>query len=136
MENLQSVRAFLDSLDGSIEQLEDKLHGIITKSLDEVIAPIESPIEKIEVYNNYSYVLVSIIYAYLKSSGVNTDNHPIMKELERVKVYMNRHKQMQLQKIQHDKSTLEESKNYINKVLEPPSISSANFQGKHKRYNE
>ncbi len=41
---------------------------------------------------NHIYVILTLT-AYLKSKGIDTTNHPIMKDLARVKSYMNRAKE-------------------------------------------
>lgn len=135
-EGIEKIKKFLDSLNGSIDDLQDKLQPIIAKSLDEVVAEYESPLEKIEIYNSYSYVLISIVVAYLRSTGVDTTNHPIMKELQRVKQYMEKHKALIAKKNSGDEA---ETKEYLQKTLgnkPEPAISSANFKetGKHKRF--
>lgn len=142
MESIEKVQQFLQSLDGSIDELENKLQPIITQSLQEVIAPIEDPIERIEVYNNYSYVLVSIIYAYLKSTGTDLTNHPIMKELERVKTYNKRHKDLiteMANKESKDEEMKKSTRDFLTKTLgvkdDETAISKSNFQGVHKKFD-
>lgn len=144
---IEKIKKFIDSLDGSIDDLHLKLQPIITKSLDEVVSNVQSPVEKIELYNNYSYVLVSIIVAYLRSSGIDTTDHPIMKELDRVKLYMKRHKDLVTQD-DTDATRLKNTKDYLLKTLgtksvtentasgqQEPAISSANFQNTHKKFD-
>lgn len=145
---IEKIKKFIDSLDGSIDDLHLKLQPIITKSLEEVVSDVQSPLEKIELYNNYSYVLISIIVAYLRSSGVDTTNHPIMKELDRVKLYMKRHKDLITLKDESDAATIQNTKEYLLKTLgtkavtentisgqQEPAISSSNFKNTHTRFD-
>lgn len=141
-EGIEKIQAFLQSLNGSIDDLHQKLQPIIAKSLDEVVAGYDSPLEKIEIYNSYSYVLISIIVAYLRSIGVDTTNHPIMNELKRVKQYMQKHKALLAKQEQSQDDELSNTKDYLQQTLgnkPEPAISSAHFNdneksGKHKRF--
>lgn len=146
---IEKIKKFLDSLDGSIDDLQTKLQPIIAKSLDEVVAGYDSPLEKIEIYNSYSYVLISIIVAYLRSIGVDTNNHPIMKELQRVKQYMEKHKALITKQDSRQQQELSNTKEYLQSTLgnkpenkPEPAISSAHFNdtkksstGKHTKFD-
>lgn len=141
---IENIHKFLNSLDGSIDDLELKLQPIISKSLEEVVENVENPIEKIEIYNNFSYVLVSIIIAYLRSNGVDTTDHPIMKELDRVKLHMKRHKDLVSKN--DDSQQVDQAKQFLQQTLgnksgtdntltsQLPAISSTHFQNNHKRF--
>ncbi|EGV60444.1 hypothetical protein PSN45_001797 [Yamadazyma tenuis] len=144
------IQKFLDSLDGSIDDLHTKLQPIITKSLDEVVSNVDSPIEKIEIYNSYSYVLISIVVAYLRSKGVDTAGHPVMKELDRVKSYMKRYKDLVSSQNTSQQKNLDETKEYLQQTLgnksvtgntitqsmSGPAISSNSFKNTHKKFTD
>lgn len=152
MENIENVKLFIKSLDSSANKLSEQLKPLLSKSLDDQINLIEDPIAKIKFYNNYLYCLVSLIFAYLKSVGVDTNTHPIVKELARVKSYMNRLKELEA-KISSKDTTKEDSeaaKNFLQNTLggkingggaavpeglSKPAISKANF-GKHTKFDE
>lgn len=149
MDNIENIKRFLESLNDSLDHLEDKLYPLITQSLDDIVKPIESPIDRIEVYNNYAYLLVSLIYSYLKSTGVSVENHPIMKELDRIKLYTKRHKDlMDNTNNDGDKDELDtKSKEYLIKMLgksgttntvqdSGPAISTTTIKGgTHTKFN-
>lgn len=153
MENIENVKQFIRSLDASTDQLSEKLEPIMKKSLEETAAIASTDIKNIRIYNNYSYVLISVIFAYLKSLGVNTDQHPIMKELTRIKMYMKRLKDFEtkLETKDTSKEDAEASRSFIQQTLgtkingggaaiganmTSPAISSSNFQGTHKKFKD
>lgn len=100
---------FVDAVNASLDDLEPVLEPITAKSLDDILAPFgsskEDTLEKIKVINNYTYTLISLLFSQLKSKGVDTNNHPIKFELERIQSYMKRAKA-----IETGQSTEEEKK--------------------------
>ena len=153
MENIDNVKLFVQSLDNSIDQLSEKLEPILKKSLEETIAASASQMERIKIYNNYSYVLISVLFSYLKTLGINTDQHPITKELTRIKLYMKRYKELEtkLAKKETSKEDAEAARTFIqntlgtkingggaaiNSNLTSPAISSSNFSGVHTKFSD
>ncbi|CUM53225.1 uncharacterized protein AC631_04271 [Debaryomyces fabryi] len=153
MENIDNVKLFVQSLDNSIDQLTEKLEPILKKSLEETIAASDSQMERIKIYNNYSYVLISVLFSYLKTLGINTDQHPIMKELTRIKLYMKRYKDLETKLATKDtsKEDAEAARTFIqntlgtkingggaaiNSNMSSPAISSSNFTGVHTKFSD
>lgn len=155
MDNIDNVRLFLKSLDSSVGQLEASVEPILKKSLDELVAKsagTSDQVERIKLYNNFTYVLISVLFSYLKSSGVNTDTHPIMKELARIKTYMNRLKDLEKTSVNQendDKLNSERAKEFLQHTLgskgtgaaaptklSSPAISSSNFTGTHTKFKD
>ncbi|CUM48669.1 unnamed protein product [Debaryomyces tyrocola] len=153
MENIDNVKLFVESLDNSVDQLTEKLEPILKKSLEEKIAASDSQMERIKIYNNYSYVLISILFSYLKTLGINTDQHPIMKELTRIKLYMKRYKELETKLASKDtsKEDAEAARTFIQNTLgtkingggaaissnmSSPAISSSNFAGVHTKFSD
>lgn len=153
MENIDNVKLFVQSLDNSVDQLTEKLEPILKKSLEEKIAASDSQMERIKIYNNYSYVLISILFSYLKTLGINTDQHPIMKELTRIKLYMKRYKELEAKLASKDtsKEDAEAARTFIQNTLgtkingggaaisssmSSPAISSSNFAGVHTKFRD
>ncbi|KAK6200068.1 uncharacterized protein RJT21DRAFT_40152 [Scheffersomyces amazonensis] len=157
MENIENIRLFIRSLDASTEQLENALEPILKQSLNELISQNVSsndPIERIKIYNNFTYTLISVLFSYIKSLGINTDTHPIMKELTRIKQFMKRLKDIetnaetseQRQKVQQEKakeflqnalgSRINGGGQAAPNSLASPAISSSNFQGSHTRFTD
>lgn len=148
------IEAYIDSLDASIDTLSDTLKPLLGKTLQE-ITENDEPVARIKAYNNYLYVVISVLFAYLKSTGIKTETHPIMEELARVKKSMSRLKEVE-QKLQKGDTSAENSaraKRLIEQTLGnvngggaalpdnviSPAISSASFkslqyQGKHTKF--
>lgn len=148
MENTETVRDLAQSLQSSISELETALHPIAGRSLEDLTKDCKLPKEEADVLNKYLYCTVSIAFAYLKVQGINTDGHPIMKELDRVKASMKRMKDLEVaqQKSENKKAqSKEEAAKYIQRTLggasggaamKSPAISSSNFQGKHTKFED
>ncbi|QRG35756.1 hypothetical protein FDK38_000077 [Candidozyma auris] len=152
MENVEHVRDLVTSLQSSIEELQGTLQPITDRPLDELIRECGSPKEEAEFLNNYLYCTVSLIFAYLKIQGINTDEHPIMKELDRAKASMKRLKEMdnaEKKKEEKDARSNEKAAEYIQRTLggvsggqaasenmKSPAISASNFQGKHTKFTD
>ncbi|KAG5417467.1 hypothetical protein I9W82_005101 [Candida metapsilosis] len=148
MENLDNIKLYLKSLDQSLSQYEPSLEPLLSRTLDEHLAQQPSPQDKIKFLNNFQYVLISTIYSYLKSIGIDTDAHPIKKELSRVKSYMMRAKNMDSKSNETDTTAAdkEKTKEFITRTLGVkngventvsdvgPAISTQNFQGTHTRF--
>lgn len=153
MENIEKVSLFVKSLDSAADLLKLKLKPVLSKSLEELVATTSNNVEKIKIYNSYCYILISVIFAYMKSIGINTDKHPIMKELNRIKVYMKRLKDHETNANKQDtsKQDAENAKKFLQNTLgskingggaaapnelTSPAISSSNFKGTHKKFTD
>jgi exosome complex protein LRP1 len=89
MDNSEGVQTIIAKLDSEIDDLEEKLAFYLTgPELSELILQYESSDDQAKIYMLFAYALSSILFAHLKSSGIDTTNHPIMAELERIKSYM------------------------------------------------
>lgn len=155
MENIANVKLFIESLDGSIDQLKNELNPLLNRPLDELIGVnTHNNIEAISFYNNYLYTLISVIFSYLKVIGIKVEEHPIMKELTRIKSYMKRLKDLET-KLKNaeskDEKTAERARQYIVNTLgsnvngggaaqpeslSKPAISKDNFKGKHTKFED
>lgn len=151
MENIDNVKGFIRALDSSVDELLLALKPALSVSLEETIAKCNLPQEKIKVYHSYLYCLISILYAYLKSLGVNTDEHPIMKELTRIKESMKKLKDFEeslKNKKEDSAKNSHDAKEFLQRTLgttggaatpdsmKVPAISSASFQGTHTKFTE
>lgn len=157
MDNIENVHKFVEALDVTIDNLEDSLQPFLQKSLHELISTTvknQDNIQTIKICNNYLYTLISVLFAYLKTIGVNTNNHPIMKELTRIKSYINRAKELENNSVSTQKNQeihAEKAKQFLQNTLgtkssvggaamtenlSTPAISSANFTGTHTKFEE
>ncbi|ODV93933.1 hypothetical protein PACTADRAFT_4830 [Pachysolen tannophilus NRRL Y-2460] len=148
MENIANVKSFVAQLDGSLDELEPLVLELCSKPLNERLRSLDR-LERIKLTNNYSYILSSLVFSYLKTLGIDTDKHEIMAELNRVQSYMKRLKTLQAEqkrKQQELKENNESAKKFIKTQLsgnsivvtgkQEPAISKVSFEGKHTRFNE
>lgn len=157
-DNTANIKLFIKSLSQAISSYSSSLTPIQNKSLNDLINSIpdnddsDSNLikDQLTILNNYAYVIISTLFAYLKSIGVDTDSHPIKKELSRIKESMARLKNFNPDNLEQDEQTkkLEEDikkKDYLNKIIGvkgngigngSPAISKESFIGTHKRFND
>ncbi|EMG45601.1 LRP1 Exosome complex protein LRP1 [Candida maltosa Xu316] len=160
MDDIKNVKAYIASLSTSITNLSNSLLPLQNKSLSDILADKPSsssndPVAQIQVLNNYSYVLVSTLYSYLKTIGVDVDAHPIKDQLNRVKTSMARYKALQMGKDHEDeleKKKEEEKRRereHLSRTLgvrdvgaaadqigASAAISKVNFEGKHTKFDD
>lgn len=151
MESSSTVEKLVDNLDVSIESLEEALRPMLETSLDEKLSKCTNAEEKATLYHEYIYVINSILFAYLKVAGAKTEEHPIMKELARTKESINKLKHIKNQiesKNDADEASKKKTAEFLQRTLgttggvaapdslSSPAISSANFKGKHTKFDE
>lgn len=157
MDNIEEVEKFVQALDITVDNLEEKLTPFLQKNLDELVstyAKNQNSIQVIKIYNNYLYTLISVLFAYLRTIGINTAQHPIMKELARIKSYINRSKELQkntASKQKSDEILASKAKEFLQNTLgmkssiggaaltenlSTPAISSSNFKGTHTKFDD
>lgn len=149
MEDISKFKGFVRSLEASIDDLSEALEPVLDTPLDEIIAKCTTPQQKAKTYNSYLYCVISILFAYIKSLGVNTDNHPIMKELTRVKQSMKALKDAEhalKKKSETTELEKDKTKEFLQRALgttggaaapdnmKSPAISKVNFEGKHTKF--
>lgn len=147
----ENIRGFIASLDSSIDELKEVLEPVLSTSLEDKIAQCKLPQMQIKIYNSHLYCVISILYCYIKVLGINTDDHPIMKELARIKQVMKSVKDVEesLKKKDDQKTkSQEDARDFLQRTLgtnfgaavpdsmKSPAISSANFQGTHTKFKD
>lgn len=136
MENSALIKQYVASLDGAVAGLDPVVKDLIGDSFEDRINTAQDPLQQIAISNGYAYIVVSLCFAYLKSQGVDTQTHPIMKDLDRVKSYMQRAKLAEEGK-EEVKVDTDVAKKFIKSVLgSGPSISQENFKGKHTKFED
>ncbi|GAA6018440.1 hypothetical protein JCM11491_006998 [Sporobolomyces phaffii] len=80
VETLSTLSTQLDSLSTSLEPL-------LKVPYADLIAQQDDPLVKAKLDVLVSYALHDLIWIYLKTSGVEPANHPVMQEIERLKGY-------------------------------------------------
>ncbi|KAG7812195.1 hypothetical protein KL921_001427 [Ogataea angusta] len=144
MDDIDAVKKLLASLNHGVEDLETKLKsGMLAKSLLNHVQGAKTPLEKVDLYNNYAYVIASLYFVLLKTSGENKKNeHPIMQELNRVKLYIERAKKAvtKEENTEEFKRKVAEAaerhvRNQLGEKIEP-AVSKVHFEGKHTKFGD
>ncbi|KAF3390414.1 Nuclear nucleic acid-binding protein C1D [Penicillium rolfsii] len=76
----------LEQLDDNVDELEDALQPLLGSSLNKMSKNM--PIfDKAKIHVLTTYALESLIFSYLRLQGVNALQHPVYREITRVKQY-------------------------------------------------
>lgn len=147
MENSQLIKQYIQSLDHSVVELEPLINTLNGESFEDRLNQASTPQEQIKIANGYAYILTSLSFAYLKSQGVDTNRHPIMADLQRVKSYMKRATDMK--KPQEKPVDTAAAKRFIEAALNSgsgnstvikgtpePAISAQSFKGTHTKFED
>lgn len=135
MEDINRFRPYIAHLDRQLQDLKPLLERFNAKSLDEQLLLLNNERQRLDLTNTYAYLLSSLMFAHMKVLNYK-DMSPVMGELARVKRYMDSAKQLDLSEEERARNKDEEqtrAKQMMNKAL-APSISQANFQGKHTKF--
>ncbi|KAG7749643.1 hypothetical protein KL912_001644 [Ogataea haglerorum] len=142
MDDIDAVKKLLASLHHGVEELEIKLKsGMLAKSLLNHVQGAKTPLEKVNLYNNYAYVIASLYFVLLKASGENKKNeHPVMQELNRVKLYIERAKKAAAKEENTEefrRKVAEAAERHVRNQLGEkvePAVSKVHFEGKHTKF--
>ncbi|KAH6648695.1 Sas10/Utp3/C1D family-domain-containing protein [Truncatella angustata] len=91
--DVTDIEPQLERLDGEIDDLEDALEPLLA-SLPEVASKLPL-LDKSKLYVLVAYALESMIFSSLRLNGVNAKEHPIFKELTRVRQYFEKIKNIE-----------------------------------------
>ncbi|CAG8960118.1 hypothetical protein HYFRA_00010597 [Hymenoscyphus fraxineus] len=83
------VLSLVDQLDDDIDDLEEALGPLIKTALSETTSKLPL-LDKAKLYVLVTYAIESILFSYLRVNGVNAREHPVFKELTRVKQYFDK----------------------------------------------
>eukprot|EP01113_Clastostelium_recurvatum_P024601 TRINITY_DN2936_c0_g1_i2.p1 TRINITY_DN2936_c0_g1~~TRINITY_DN2936_c0_g1_i2.p1 ORF type:complete len:199 (+),score=50.94 TRINITY_DN2936_c0_g1_i2:163-759(+) len=90
MEELPSdLQSSLASFEKTLSSLEESLTPFFNESLKDQLSHL-SPIDAAKLNIVMAYAINTLFYMYLKTQGTDTSDHPVIKELDRVKVYINK----------------------------------------------
>lgn len=142
MEDSKKIKPYISHLNKQLKQLSGEVEKFTSKSLDEQLLLLSDERKKLDLSNKYAYVLSSLCFSYMKVLNVK-DVSPIMSELGRCKVYMDKAKELDAKNAAKDKSSSlqeEQAKKVFRSALDgrntEPAISSMNFQGKHTKFDD
>ncbi|XP_059539448.1 nuclear nucleic acid-binding protein C1D-like [Myotis daubentonii] len=87
------IHEYLSAFQNSIGAVDDRLATMMSISGNELLQKLD-PLEQAKVDLVSAYMLNSMFWVCLATHGVNPKEHPVKRELERIRVYMNRVKEM------------------------------------------
>ncbi|OWP06736.1 exosome-associated family protein [Marssonina coronariae] len=83
------VMSLLEALDDEIDDLEESLEPLLKSALSETASKLPL-LDKAKLYVLVTYAIESMLFSYLRLHGVNAREHPVFKELTRVKQYFDK----------------------------------------------
>lgn len=86
---MESILPQIEDLSGDVDDLESALQPILQAALSASTSKLPL-LDKAKLYVLATYAIESILFSYLRLSGVDAKNHPIFQELTRVKEYFNK----------------------------------------------
>ncbi|XP_077885220.1 nuclear nucleic acid-binding protein C1D isoform X1 [Ictidomys tridecemlineatus] len=87
------IHEYLSAFENSIGAVDEMLKTMMSVSRNELLQKLD-PLEQAKVDLVSAYTLNSMFWVYLATQGVNPKEHPVKQELERIRVYMNRVKEI------------------------------------------
>ncbi|KAI9050366.1 hypothetical protein LZ554_005532 [Drepanopeziza brunnea f. sp. 'monogermtubi'] len=88
------VMSLLETLDDEIDDLEESLEPLIKVALSETASKLPL-LDKAKLYILVTYAIESMLFSYLRLHGVKARDHPVFKELTRVKQYFDKIKNIE-----------------------------------------
>ncbi|KAL2054124.1 hypothetical protein ABVK25_005663 [Lepraria finkii] len=76
----------IELLDDNIDDLEEALEPLMKAALSDSAGKLPL-LDKAQLYVLVTYAIESILFSYLRLNGVNAKEHPVFRELTRVKQY-------------------------------------------------
>ncbi|KAI9927981.1 hypothetical protein AWENTII_012356 [Aspergillus wentii] len=84
----------LEQLDDNVDDLEEALQPILERQVSETSKKLPV-LDKAKLHVLVTYALESLIFSYLRLHGVNAKEHPVFRELTRVKQYFEKIKALE-----------------------------------------
>ncbi|KAK0111299.1 hypothetical protein ONS95_001670 [Cadophora gregata] len=83
------VMSLLETLDDEIDDLEESLEPLLQTALADSASKLPL-LDKAKLYVLVTYAIESMLFSFLRLHGVNAREHPVFKELTRVKQYFDK----------------------------------------------
>lgn len=83
----EDLEAKLNRFEEALGSIEAKVAPFLKKPVNEMV-PRLTPTENAKLNMSYSYALNALYYMLLKCQGVSPNDHPVKKDLDRIKRYM------------------------------------------------
>ncbi|XP_074435387.1 nuclear nucleic acid-binding protein C1D [Larus michahellis] len=87
------IHDYLAAFEKSLASVDEMLKTMMSVSRNELLQKLE-PLEQAKMDLVSVYTLNSMFWVYLATQGINPKEHPVKKELERIRTYMNKVKEI------------------------------------------
>ncbi|XP_067325764.1 nuclear nucleic acid-binding protein C1D [Anolis sagrei] len=87
------IQDYLLAFEKSVSSVDDMLKTMMSVSRSELLQKLD-PLEQAKLDLVSAYTLNSMFWVYLATQGINPKEHPVKQELERIRTYMNRVKEI------------------------------------------
>ncbi|VDC08009.1 unnamed protein product [Peniophora sp. CBMAI 1063] len=93
-EDSAKLRKKLVTLTSTLDELEKELAPLLAQGIPETTMNLD-PIQQAKIYVLLPYLTYDLSFIYLKTRGVDPKTHPVIAELDRVKEYFGKIKQLE-----------------------------------------
>ncbi|KAM9065813.1 nuclear nucleic acid-binding protein C1D [Sarcophilus harrisii] len=87
------IHDYLSTFDNSLRSVDEMLKTMMSVSRNELLQKLD-PLEQAKLDLVSAYTLNSMFWVYLATQGVNPKEHPVKQEIDRIRIYMNRVKEI------------------------------------------
>uniref|UniRef100_A0A6J0UAP5 Nuclear nucleic acid-binding protein C1D n=2 Tax=Pogona vitticeps TaxID=103695 RepID=A0A6J0UAP5_9SAUR len=87
------IQDYLLAFERSVASVDEMLKTMMSVSRSELLQKLD-PLEQAKLDLVSAYTLNSMFWVYLATQGINPKEHPVKQELERIRTYMNRVKEI------------------------------------------
>ncbi|XP_040409114.1 nuclear nucleic acid-binding protein C1D [Cygnus olor] len=87
------IHDYLKTFEKSLSSVDEMLKTMMSVPRCELFQKLE-PLEQVKLDLVSAYTLNSMFWVYLATQGINPKEHPVKQELERIRTYMNKVKEI------------------------------------------
>ncbi|KAM9196237.1 nuclear nucleic acid-binding protein C1D isoform 2-T4 [Mergus octosetaceus] len=87
------IHDYLTTFEKSLSSVDEMLKTMMSVPRSELLYKLE-PLEQAKLDLVSAYTLNSMFWVYLATQGINPKEHPVKQELERIRTYMNKVKEI------------------------------------------
>ncbi|WEW57526.1 hypothetical protein PRK78_002993 [Emydomyces testavorans] len=91
---MTDLMPLVDQLEGDIDELEEVLEPLLEQAFSATTQKM-TVMDKAKLHVLITYTIESLLFSYLRLQGVNAREHPVFKELTRVKQYFTKIKDLE-----------------------------------------
>ena len=131
-QDMQNIKPYINNLKNRLQTLRPVLQQMVKESLNDKLIIMTSELDKLNLVNNYSYILNSLLFAYMKLLGCKDLDKTIMVELSRCKEYMQKAKNIQIKREKTENSNADKQTKLKSTIVaslkQETAVSKKNFQ--------